>query len=125
MQMYTRTRLTTAIHRRLSLRLFLRGRGRGGVCSQASNGKVLRLASSFEVFKYHSIPLKRWNSCCKKISLYCHVFLTEPIPYHSGCRRGRTDIIESESPCPEELKDKIEVPYEYGNAEVHIRVPCG
>lgn len=49
------------------------------------------------------------------------MFLTEPIPYHSGCRRGRTDIIESESPCPEELKDKIEVPYGYGNAEVHIR----
>ena len=28
------------------------------------------------------------------------------MPYYSGCRRGRTDIIESESPCPEVLKEK-------------------
>ena len=57
--MYTGTRLTTAIHRRLSPRLFLRG---------GSLFTVLRLASSY---KYHSIPLKRWDACCKKISLYC------------------------------------------------------
>ena len=44
MPMYTGTRLTTAIHRRLSPRYFLRG---GGLCTQATVQQILILKFAF------------------------------------------------------------------------------